>query len=693
LPAAARAAFETALDEVVVTARKRAENAQDTPIAVSVFTAADLRDRTAANLPDIAVHSPNLRSSVGPQGGSSGHYFIRGVGQLDFIASTDPGVGTYLDGVYLGRTTGAAFDLLEVERVEVLRGPQGTLFGRNTIGGAIQVVSAPPPEEPRRRIALGAGSRDRFEGRLSVGGPILRDRLRVDVAALARVQQGWQRRLVAETPTVDEHIHAARLTLDWRASPRVSVQASFDGTRSRGSADPHYLAAADESHGGRPEFVVTDPRVTWSGQSGRDDLDVRGAALTVAGAFGGFTVKSISAWRDLDSRTGIDFDGSPAADLDQLVFTKQRQFSQELQFSGSSWAERLDWLVGLYTFGERVEQNIPLVFYGTAISQNNEFHGDSSAAFAHLGYALTPRLAVSGGARLSHESKRHAFDHYIDRGAVREPLFPPTTLRDRWNAFTPKLGLEFRATPELLLYASAAQGFRSGGFNGRPLGTAEFLSYRPETLTTFEAGFKSEWLDRRLRVNVAAFHSRYEDIQLTLTTVSPEGIPIVVVGNAGEAKLHGLELGVAASIATGLQLTADLGHLRNRYTKLEPGAAVSPAARLPVSPRWTLNAGLSWVRPAPRRGRLRGRIDYAYTSRYNYLFDNPPLSWQPGYGLWNARVGYEPDDGSWSVAAWLRNATNRRYALFREDIRSGAGVAIDWPARPREWGVELEFRF
>lgn len=692
MPAAAQEPQDRG-EEIVVTARKRAENLQDTPVSLSVFTAQDLERRAASNLTDIAAVTANMRSSGGPQGGSSGHYFIRGIGQLDFIASTDPGVGTYLDGVYLGRTTGAALDLLDVQRVEILRGPQGTLFGRNSIGGAINVISAAPPHEWHRTAAVTLGSRHGYEGRLTLGGPLIEDSLAGQFAALAKRQDGWQHRLIDGGRFGDEETYATRATLLWQGSSRISVLTQLDATHSRGTADPQYLAAANAARAGLSQFVVTDPTTTWAGQKIPDDLDVRGAAITVTYALTNLTLESVTALRGMKSSTGGDFDGTPLPDLDQLVLTRQWQRSEELQLSGTALNGRLSWLAGLFYFDEHVIQNIPLVFYGTPIAQNNDLDNTSYALFSHVTYSLNPWLSFSAGGRITYESKQHAFDHFIDRGAVHEPLFPARKLHDDWTSWTPKLGLEVHIAPQSMLYASISQGFRSGGFNGRPLGTQELLSYAPEKLTTYEIGAKSQWLERRLRLDTAAFYSRYRDIQLTLTTVSPNGLPIVVTGNAGAAELYGMEMDLTAAPTDRLLLEVSAGYLGNRYTQLRPGVAVSQSGRLPVSPRFTGDTALEYRMPVSRNVQARARVEYTYTSAYNYLFDNPALSWQNGYGVWNGRLAFGPETAAWEVAVFVLNATNRRHSSFREDITSSFGTAIVWPARPREAGLQVRVAF
>jgi iron complex outermembrane recepter protein len=682
---------EPALEEFVVTARRRTENLQDTPVSISAFTTRDLEQRTVTALPDVADYTPNLRRSAGPQGGSSAHYYIRGLGQLDFIASTDPGVGVYVDGVYLGRTTGATFDLLDVERIEVLRGPQGTLFGRNTIGGAISVISSAPPLEPRARVAVSLTSPAKQEARLMFGGPLGSGRVAADAAVLVKSQDGWQRRLIDGLRFGAERTYATRGVLDWHAADRLDLRAEVDATRSRGTADPHLLAAANPVRGGRPEFVVADPEITWSSQWSNDDLDVRGASLVATYELAHATLKSITAYRTLDSATGIDFDGSPHDDLDQLVQTAQRQRSEELQLTGRAHAERLDWLVGTFWFDEAVDQAIPIVFYGTRISQNNALDNRSAALYAHVSYALTERLGVSGGFRSTKERKAHAFNHAIGSGGTQTPLFPPTTLRNDWRSSTPKIGVEYRLDGGALLYASIGDGFRSGGFNGRPFGTDEFLSYEPETLRTLELGAKSEWLDGRLRLNAALFASRYYDIQLTHTAIGVSGAPIVATGNAGEAELEGFELEATWAPSERVLVTASAGNLHSRYTELEPGATVSADDDLPVAPRWTINAGIEYRFAAASAGAWRTRVDYSYTSRFNYFFENPPGSWQEAHGLWHVRVGYEPAGAAWQLAAFIRNLRDERYQLFREDVRDTFGVSLDWPARPREWGVEFTY--
>jgi iron complex outermembrane receptor protein len=679
------------LDEITVSARRRDENLQDTPVAVTVFNAEDLARRSATKLGDVAAFTPNMRRSAGPQGGSAGHYFARGVGQLDFIASMDPGVGVYVDGVYLGRTTGATFDLLDVERVEVLRGPQGTLFGRNAIGGALNVVSAPAPQERRATASLTLAERARREGRFGIGGPLANGKLLADMALLAKSEHSWQTRLLAGGRFGDERTYAARGALDWQPTNALAVRATLDATRSRGTADPHYLVAANDARGGRPDYVVTDPATTWSGQASRDDLDVRGAAVTVTYDLPRMTLKSIVGYRRLDSDTGIDFDGSPFPDLDQRVLTAQSQASAEAQLGGDVAGGRVSWIAGAFFFREDVAQGIPSVFYGETLSQNNVLDNDSTGLFAHASFALNERLSVSGGLRATAEAKQHAFDHYFVRTTGNVPLFPPTTLDDDWRSLTPKVGIEYRVRDALLFYTSIAEGNRSGGFNGRPLGTDEFLAYEPETLRTLEVGVKSEWLERRLRFNAAAFVSRYDDIQLSRTAIGASGAPVVVTGNAGEAKVYGFEAELTAAVTERLVLSAALGNLHNRYTRVEPGAAVDRTSKLPVAPSWTVNSAAEYT-VALGAGTLRWRVDHGYTSRYNYFFENPPLSWEESRRLWNMRVGYEPRDGL-ELALFVLNIGDERYSVFREDVRATFGVALVWPAEPREWGFEIRSRF
>ncbi len=682
-----------ALEEVVVTARRRAEDLQQTPLSISVLTGSDLEQRSIGTLQRISEQVANLRASVGPQGGSSSHYFIRGVGQLDFIASTDPGVGTYLDGVYLGRTTGAALELLNVERVEVLRGPQGTLFGRNAIGGAINVVTAEPGSR-RPEFAVVAGSRNHREARAQFAGALVPGSLTGDLAILDRTQDGWQRRLVDGGRFGDDRTTAGRVSLLWHAGPRLAVRISLDATRTRGTADPHVLVAANPARGGRPGYVLSDPSLTWAGQRSPDDLDASGLAMTATYDLGAASLRSISSYRSLDSDTGADFDGSPFPDLDQRVVTHQSQWSQELQLSGRAWQGRLQWLVGLYGYRERVSQAIPVVLYGSLLSQNNLLENRSGALFSHVSANLAPKWSLSAGARYSHETKQHSFDHYFVTDTGNTALFAPTTLRHAWPSFTPKAGIEYHARADLMTYGSVSQGFRSGGFNGRPFGSDEFLPYGPEKLTTYEAGLKGEWLQHRLRTNGAIYYSRYRDIQLTRTTIGSSGAPIVVTGNAGEAELYGAELDITAAPSDRLLLTANLGHQHNRYVALLPGAAVHAGDQLPVSPRWTASAAIEYMRALPgEAGRLRARVDFSYTSAFNYFFDNPPLSWQGACALWNARLTWLPPSGAWQLAAYVLNAGDRQHSSFIEDVRESFGTAIYWPAAPREFGLEARLRF
>jgi len=545
-PVADVAATSGALEEIVVTARRREESLQRTPIAVTALSARDIEERSISDVRDVAAYTPNMQFTPGGiTGNGGGHAFIRGIGQYDFLITTDPGVGVYVDGVYLGRTQGSLMDLVDVDRIEVLRGPQGTLFGKNTIGGAINVISTKPSEELKGRAEFTTGSFERKDGRISIGFPIVGSQLTARIALLSKSRNGYGRTVDFATGRTlhdlgDEDRVAARGMLQWTPTQSLDVLVTVDGTRVREQkpvqsmvkfvppdpTDPASLVnlynfVAVPLFGAPPfdgRYITANPYVSFNTDSpSRNDLDNRGAAATIDWHTGGGTLKSITAYRNLRTYTGTD-DSTPATIIDQTDDLHQHQFSQEIQFSATSFAGALNWLAGVMYFKEHAEnrtvaQQAPLlnpVFQMLGIPVElgrNDLHVmdiANVAGYAQGSYALTDRWSLTVGARYTHEKKEYTPWFRTLAGAV---IIPQQEVSKTWDAVTPRYGLEFQITDDILAYASVARGFRSGGFNGRAANATRLIPFDPEYVSTYELGMKSRWFQERIASRRVVYES------------------------------------------------------------------------------------------------------------------------------------------------------------------------------------------
>ena len=758
-------ADDTTLAEIVVSARRRVESLDRVPVSAAVLTADTMQQRGIKDAADLGHFVPNLTfdQGTGNTGGSANaQVFIRGVGQQDFLFTTDPGVGIYVDGVYFPRALGAILDLLDLERVEVLRGPQGTLFGKNTIGGAINIVSRQPSNEFAAEIDGTLGNLSRRDIRAVVDFPIVQDKLAAKVAVLRRTRDGLTERDQGGA-LGNVNRDAAQVMLRWNASESVKVGLSADYTRVREEANNLHLVAANPNAAvptlwnmlvGLPkygeawgtQFIEADPfRTDATGQS-ESNLELKGASATIDWDTGPFAVKFITAWRSQDAFFAADVDHSPLPYLQQSVADTYEMNSQELQFSGKAFGDRLDWLAGAFRLGEHGHDDfefpfarglfaalsalpaavIPLAPYPTGAGgaplfqcpaapagfpcaggagnplnvaldldqmRDNRINFDSYAAFFHGSYRITDKLSVSGGGRYSKDDKE-LFAFGFRRGSNTVSI-PPMTVSRSWTAFTPKGSLEYQWNDSVMTYASISKGFKSGGFNGRALSPAEVQSsFDPEKTLAYEVGLKGLMLDRRLRVNLAAFFTDYTDIQLTTVGASPQGTVIAVVNNAGKAQIDGLELELMAKPARGLEMSLGLGYTHAEYTHLNPGVtSVTLDSKFVKTPKWSMDAGTQYRVPVSNGASLLLRGDYSYRSKVYHQPSNIELLSTGATGLLSARVGLEAPEGKWRVTLYGSNLTDERYIVSGIEALDSLGSADVTYGQPREYGIEAAWRF
>ncbi len=746
------------VEEIVVTARKREESIQETPIAVTAFSGEQLRERNLTNLMEIGSFAPNVTMATangGSGGGNNGQVYIRGIGQIDFLFTTDPGVGIYIDGVYHPRTLGAVMDLLDLERIEILRGPQGTLFGKNTIGGALSLVSVKPTDIVEGFGEVTIGDFDRFDFRGSLNFPVVEERLLARVSVSAKNRDGYGKRLDYDTGEVidrtgDEDQLAARLALRWLPSEKVTVDFNIDYTREREQSVPTTLIQFDDTgeFGGVPialwnaliggpsgmpmssAFITGDEDTSYGTGPNRNTLDMWGTGLTVEVDLGFATLKSITAYREMEASFGRDGDGSPLPVLHTDQDQDQDQFSQEFQLYGSALDYRLDWLVGAFYFDEfgRDQNDVVLTsglfgalealpvqltgapcappFLAPGCPGNpinplldldfdifNEIDITSWALFGQLTYDFTDKLSLTAGARYSYEEKEYTLEHR--RIASNTFIVPYTVVSDDWGEVTPMASLSYQATDDVMFYGSVSRGFKSGGFNGRPIVSSQVEAYDPEFVWAYELGIKSEWLENRLRVNAALFFSDYQDIQFTAVAADPNtGTLLLTVDNLGDAEIKGVELEVLARPVANLDISLAVGYTDFEITKLLPSVVdLTEDSVPPRTPEWTASGSVQYGWNIMRNGFLAVRGDWIYESESFADTQNTPSIARKAHSIFNARLTYSNVEGDWEIALFGTNLTDERVVVSGLSALTSFGTVEGFYNRPREWGASFRMNF
>ena len=717
--------------DIVVTARRREERLQDVPIAVSAVDASALDSRGLDNVTQISQIAPNIQFTPG-QGGNSGGIapFIRGVGENDFIITSDPAVGVYIDGVYVARTFGATTELLGIDRIEVLRGPQGTLFGKNTVGGAINIVSAVPGREQKIEADLRYGSFNTVRGRVYAETP-LSDSWSLGVAALGEFGEGWQK-IPSGDNLGNRKVMAGKLALHYDGEGLDAVL-QVDGLHRRQHSAPHSMIAFTPTFFSFLQSTFLTPCCTVPGDIDRtdsnselnkDQTDAVNASLTLTKDLGGATLKSITAYRYVDALFGRDGDASSQVNYAGDIHDERaRQISQELQLS-LDLGGRGTLLLGAFAYREKTRDNTRLIVAdglfpalvaagldpfptpdgpipASALDFNIDFRNrqrtDNLALFANGNYEVVDGLSLELGARYTWEKKK--FFQSATRIYSGEPLLagtPSYTLEKSWDAFTPRASLSYKFRPNLMAYASYSRGFRSGGFNGRPTSLEEIGSYDPEYLTSYEAGLKTGF-GGIATINLAVFRNEYRDQQILVSTVSPTtGLIVVRNENAGRSRIQGIELEGAFKVSPRFTVTGALGLLDAKYldyVSVIGGVPTDVSSReLKQAPDITANA--SAVYQAPLSDNVEGvlRLDAAYKSQVFVDAENTPLLRQPDHAILNASAELRFADRGLSVRVGVDNITDRRIITAGYDASTSFGFTEAYYSPPRRYSITLALR-
>lgn len=712
--------------DIVVTARKREERLQDVPIAVTAVNSEAMDARGWDSVSDLQQATPNISFTPG-QGGNSGGIapFIRGVGENDFIITSDPAVGLYIDGVYVARTFGAMTELMGVDRIEVLRGPQGSLFGKNTIGGAISITTAIPGQDFEGEADLRYGSFNTVRGRARVDAP-LGGNWSLGISALGEFGEGWQK-IPSGDNLGNKNVIAGRATLH-HDGERLDVTVSADGLHRRQNSAAHSMLSFTPSFFSGLQSTFLTPCCTVPSRIdrtdstpflNRDDGDAFNTQLTLAYDIGAGMLKSISAYRWLHMVFGRDGDASSTINYAGDIHDERaEQFSQELQYATPFAADRGNLLVGAYFFREKsIDETQLIVAEGlydaliaadfppdtaTFLDFNLDFLNRQTttnyALFGNMTFDLTDALTIELGGRYTNEKKKF-FQRAMRRESGAPLLFntPQYELAESWNNFSPRASLSYDFAENVMGYASWSRGFRSGGFNGRPTSLEEVGGYNPETLTAWEAGLKTEPAPG-ITFNLAAFRNQYRNQQLLITTVSASsGLLVVRTENAGKSRIQGLEAETAVRITPELRFSGSLGLLDakyQRYVSVIAGVPTDVSFRKPKqAPKLTASGSLAYEAALTDDVTGTFRVDAAYRSRTYIDVENTPSLQAPDHAIVNASATFALPASNVTLRFAVDNLTKQRVPVAGYDGSAAFGFVEAYFNDPRRWSISLGYKF
>ncbi len=728
--------------EIVVTARKREERLLDVPVAVSAFSADSLTKMQATDLSGIQGSAPNVNLVQGRGSATNANIFIRGIGQPDALQTFDPAVGVYVDGVYISRIQGALFSLFDVDRVEVLRGPQGTLYGKNTIGGAVNVVSKKPSTQDFRAAgSFTYGSYNQLLGNAYVSVPLVQDTLALSLAGVYEKRDGLVTDPLTGRKYNDRDTGTVRGILRATPGDKVELILSGDYTRQRSSATLGYATAPLIGLLGIPVLKGAYPygpynyRASTSLAPGQGQrLDHWGTSLTAnVDLSDNFSLTSITAYRKLTPDYYIDFDATELEVADALVSVRQHQFSQELQLKYNS--DKLHGVFGLYYLNEQITSHQEsyddyLVFF-TAAGPPSPFTRyiddaqkvQSYAAFGQLTYELTDQVSLTGGLRYTKERKAYHRSTYTVLGGVTSaPYVFPNSLPAPYNtldhvdfdAWTPSATLSYKPTPNDMLYVSASRGFKSGGFNGRVNALTDVQQvingvvtvvpyFKPETVWTYEAGYKGSF-GGLVTLAGDVFYSDYKDFQARVGGagggLAAGSFPVI---NAGKLRIWGIELEATVKPTPDWNIRTSFGYLNAEYKEFNDGRRAPAYSCNPTgnaitcepafAPPITFSAGSDYTIHVGEGGITLGG-DAKFIDKHYLSVDNrSPGLVEDGYWLANAYIQYTAPGGKYYLRGGVKNLTNSLYKTDGQEFSSVGNIQTAYYGDPRTWSVTAGFKF
>ncbi len=738
-----------AIDEIIVTAQKRSENLQAAPLAISAFSGDLLREDDISNLQDIGNRTPGLvfaAFSVGQP-----EIAIRGIGTKEDGASASDSVVVSVDDVYIAARTAQVFDIFDLERVEVLRGPQGTLYGKNSIGGSINFVTTKPGEETEIRARQTVGDYGRFDTAAMISGQIA-ENLFGKVSISRREFNGYYKNVLVGSDLFGKQLgggetFAYRGMLRWTPSEDLEVIFSADGADDNmGDSNREPVGSAGPLHdcGCASDPIAVNIALGGSTTAfdslndleGFANRDVEGYSIKVNWDQPWGTFTSISAYRKSTFDWIEDSEGLPttntfvafnaptgpgpafvapategfAFDVEDAAVENTKQYTQEFRVTSGGESD-LSWVAGLFYSREETDRIERFTFRSIGLTiggvdfpsdmssiQTNE--SDTFAAYADGSYDVSDKLTVRAGIRYSTEKKDMTAEGILHSGvALLLQNFAEVSASDRWSNVSWRAVADYQVTEEAMVYGSISTGYKSGGFTGSAsTGERASTPFDSEKATNFEVGLKSQFWDNRARVNIAAFFTDYKNLQVT-RFFQPEGSGFgqFITENAGEAELKGVEVEYTILLTEEFEVGGSYAYLDAEYTEFTGTPSVTGTGdftgnTLRQAPEHSFSSYAKYTLQLEDGSSLSAKVNYRYQSLTFYDPNNNDITTIPAYDIWDARLAWNSPDGKWELAGWVKNISNEEYRTHVFSQR-GSRIAFALFGAPRTYGFTGTYTF
>ncbi|TNE67935.1 MAG: TonB-dependent receptor [Alphaproteobacteria bacterium] len=690
------------LEEIIVSAQRRSESLQDVPVTVTAFGATEIEQAKIQQIDDIVTRTPGLSFDAFPS--SQARLYIRGIGSSDRGAAGDPSAAVFLDDIYLGRPAAIAFDAFDVERIEVMKGPQGTLYGRNVVGGAINVITKKPDlDEASGALSATVGNYNRLDGAGYANIPLSEGKSALRISGSYRSHGGYVENLYLDQDVEDQDTLSGRLQFFAMPSEALSFLLTVDATRDRALAPANHVLELDTSNPLSNFYSQNfDPDVTYGSDPGYQNRDTYGIRAEISNDFSFGTLSFLGSYRDLDYSFRYDFDGGNP-DPDSPGFNavavsggndeKAKMSSQEVRLSALP-ESKVSWVVGLYHYAHDVDRSDILEldsFLIAPIPLTEKFVADASLdSYAAFGDATVPvgeRWSVFAGLRYSRDKKTQRAYNTDSMAPLRADEFYDVTAEKSFDDWTYRMGVEFEATPDHMFYASISRGYKSGGFNdtaSNAVGAA--TPFEAETAVQYEIGQKSTFLDGSLIWNNTLYYMDYSNLQ-TGQTVDGKSI----TSNAGKAHIKGFETQLTANVSEGLYLSFAYAYTDAIFDEFVENEVDYSGNRISRSPKHKLTVSPSYTTNLPGLGAdLTFAVDYRYASK---IFDDnsnlPPEFRDPTHFV-DARIILDGFSNGMSLSIWGKNLTDERTRTFQGGFL-GANFGAFSP--PMTFGATLGLKF
>jgi iron complex outermembrane receptor protein len=688
------------LSAITVTSRRREETLAEVPIAVTALTDTKLEVLDVQDLGDLQGQVPNLTIYAARGSSSTITAYIRGIGQADPLWGVDPGVGVYIDDVYVARPQGALLDVVDVDRIEVLRGPQGTLYGKNTIGGAIKYVTKPLLPDFSAKAQVTAGNYEQLDVKASVNLPLGSEAVVARFSAASLNRDGFGENVRTGWPVSDKEILVARGAIAARISDSFDLQFSADWMDDQSGVRGAQMLARNRFAPAVP--VLSDRYDVRNGMLNINDTEMKGAALTANWTLNdAWSLKSVTAYRESETFTNIDFDTLPNIIADVNAEYEDDQTSQE--FQATYLSDKLQGVIGLYYFDGTAGGTVRNNFFNLQFGTTNGFVDTTQFSLYGEGtYAVSDRFKVTAGLRYTNEEKEaDVFNRGFRDATFTVPIAVAADFTDAetFTNLSPKLTLDYQATDDTLVYGLVSRGFKSGGFNIRANTTAVPISRKPfddESVTSFEVGSKSALYGETFFLNAAVFWNKYKDVQLSVFTsfIGPNGQPAFFgdFTNAGRAEVKGVELEFAGNPTERLTLSGNIAYLDAYYTEfVSRGVDIADTQDFTNAPPVQLGLTAQYVWDL-FGGELTGRVTTTYQGKVIPTTDLSPDIAQDPYALLNAGLIWRSNDSPWYVSLQGSNLTDREYRTTGYNIPA-LGILTGFYGPPRQYALTVGYEF